>query len=161
MSRRNWNQVVPRSLTESLQLTKEFACTTKQLSVPRIADRLGCSTDSLYKYLGGATMPAFMLIPFMEVCHRNYPLQYMAHSLNMMLIPIPRGRKAEHKTLVELNMFCAAVMAKLLALHSVECNQQEAVDHVTRLMESLAYHRAEAAKHHTPELALFDEVHNV
>lgn len=155
MNKRNWNQVIPRSLTESLQLTKDFACTTKQLSVPRIADRMGCSTDSLYKYLGGATMPANLMIPFMETCHRVYPIQYMAHSLNMMLVPMPRGRKAEHKTLVQLNMFCSAVMSKLLALHSGECSQQEAVDHLTLLIENLAYHRAEASKLQQPELELF------
>ncbi|WP_027670065.1 hypothetical protein [Rheinheimera baltica] len=155
MSRKNWNQVIPRSLTESLQLTKDFACATKQLSVPRIADRMGCSTDSLYKYLGGATMPTNLLIPFMETCHRVYPIQYMAHSLNMMLVPMPRGRKAEHKELVKLNMFCGEVMGKLLALHSGECSQQDAIDHLTLLIENLAYHRAEAGKLQQPELELF------
>lgn len=41
MSRKNWNQLVARSLTESLQLCKEFAIANKQMSVPRIADRIG------------------------------------------------------------------------------------------------------------------------
>ena len=161
MSRRNWNQVVPRSLADALQLNKEFACQTKQMSVARIADRIGCSTDSLYKYLGGATMPANLLIPFMDACHKVYPLQYLAHSLNLLLIPMPRGRKAEHKTLVQLNMFCSQVMAMMLALQSGESSQKEVADNLTMLMESIAYHRAEVQKQVQPELSLFEDNHHV
>lgn len=157
MKRRNWNQLIPRSLTESLQLSKEFACATKQMSVPRIADRLGCSPDMLYKHLGAASMPAYMLIPFMEACHRIYPLQYMAHSLNYLLVPMPRGRKAEHKTLIALSQFCNAVMGQMLALESGECRAQDVTDQLTLLMENLAYHRMEAQKHDQPELELFPE----
>lgn len=161
MNKRHWNQVIPRSLTESLQLTKEFAICTKQLSVPRIADRLGRTPDSLYKYLGDASMPVNLLIPFMEACHRTYPLQYLAHSMNYLLVPMPRGRKAEHKALVQLNLFCTAVMGKLLSLQAGECSQQEVVDHLTVLMENLAYHRLEAQKHLQPELNLFPESSHV
>lgn len=160
MSRKNWNQLIARSLTESLQLCKESAIANKQMSVPRIADRLGCSPDMLYKHLGAASMPAYMLIPFMEACHRIYPLQYMAHSLNYLLVPMPRGRKAEHKALVQLNMFCTEVMGKLLALESGECTQQDVVDHLTLLMENLAYHRLEVQKLDQPELELFPEANH-
>lgn len=161
MSRQNWNQLVPQSLSGALQLNKDFAISTKQMSVPRIADRIGCSTDSLYKYLGGATMPANLLIPFMEACHRVYPLQYMAHSLNLLLIPMPRGRKAEHKTLVQLNMFCSQVMALMLSLQSGEANSKDVVNHLTLLLESIAYHRAEVQKQVQPELDLFGGNHHV
>ncbi len=157
MSRKNWNQLVPRSLTESLQLCKEFAMANKQMSVPRIADRIGTSPDMLYKHLGGATMPAYMLIPYMEACNRVYPLQYMAHSLNYLLVPMPRGRKAAHKTLIQLSQFCNAVMGQLLALESGECQPQDVTDQLTLLMENLAYHRLEAQKHDQPELDLFPE----
>lgn len=157
MSRKNWNQLVARSLTESLQLCKEFAIANKQMSVPRIADRIGTSPDMLYKHLGGATMPAFMLIPYMEATHRIYPLQYMAHSLNHLLAPMPRGRKAEHKTLIALSQFCNAVMGQMLALQSGECQPQNVTDQLTLLMENLAYHRLESQKHDQPELDLFPE----
>jgi len=157
MSRKNWNQLVPRSLTESLQLCKEFAMANKQMSVPRIADRIGTSPDMLYKHLGGATMPAYMLIPYMEACNRAYPLHYMAHSLNYLLVPMPRGRKAAHKTLIQLSQFCNAVMGQLLALESGECQPQDVTDQLTLLMENLAYHRLEAQKYDQPELDLFPE----
>ena len=157
MSRKNWNNLVARSLTESLQLCKEFALANKQMSVPRIADRIGCSPDMLYKHLGSASMPASMLIPFMEATHRIYPLQYMAHSLNYLLVPMPRGRKAEHKTLLALSQFCNAVMGQLLALQSGECQPSDVTDQLTLLMENLAYHRLEAQKHEQPELELFPE----
>ncbi|MFN4056389.1 MAG: hypothetical protein ACK4GU_16135 [Alishewanella aestuarii] len=157
MSRKNWNQLVARSLTESLQLCKEFAIANKQMSVPRIADRIGTSPDMLYKHLGAASMPAYMMIPYMESTHRIYPLQYMAHSLNHLLVPMPRGRKAEHKTLIALSQFCNAVMGQMLALQSGECRAQDVTDQLTLLMENLAYHRMEAQKHDQPELELFPE----
>jgi len=160
MSRKNWNHLVPRSLTESLQLCKEFALATRQMSVPRIADRIGTSPDMLYKHLGGATMPAYMLIPFMEATSRVYPLQYMAHSLNYLLVPMPRGRKAEHKTLIALSQFCNAVMGQLLAMQSGECQPHDVTDQITLLMENLAYHRLETQKHDQPELDLFPEVNH-
>ena len=45
MSRRNWKRVRPNSLTEALRLCKEFAQTKANMSIERIADRMGVTHD--------------------------------------------------------------------------------------------------------------------
>lgn len=66
MSRRNWKNVRANSLVHALRLCKEFAQERQNLGVERIADRMGVTHDSLYKWLGTGRMPA-NLVPTYEL----------------------------------------------------------------------------------------------
>ena len=68
MTRRNWKRVRPSSMVEALRLCKEFAQDKKNLSVERIADRMGVTHDSLYKWLAQGRLPAILIPSYQHVC---------------------------------------------------------------------------------------------
>ena len=49
------------SLVHALRLCKEWAQAKRHLSVERIADRMGTTHDSLYKWLATGRMPAILI----------------------------------------------------------------------------------------------------
>ena len=61
MSRRDWKRERANSMVHALRLCKEFAQDRKRLSVERIADCMGVSHDSLYKWLANGRMPACLV----------------------------------------------------------------------------------------------------
>ncbi|MBD1584842.1 hypothetical protein, partial [Pseudoalteromonas sp. S16_S37] len=142
--RRQWGRIVTRSLPESLQICKEHAQATRNMSVPRIADRTGVSTDMLYKYLGSGDMPSSLLIPYMAATGKEYPLQYMAHSLDKLLIDMPKGKKPSMPTLNHLNQFANQVIGMVMQLEEGGGNAQHVADQLVLLMQDLAYHKLEA-----------------
>ncbi|WP_010603989.1 hypothetical protein [Pseudoalteromonas maricaloris] len=149
--RRQWNRIVPRSLPESLQLCKEHAQATKQMSVPRIADRTGISPDMLYKHLGGGDMPASLLIPYMAATGREYPLMYMAHSLDKLIVDMPKGKKPSLPTLNHLNTFACQVIGMVMQLEEGAGNAQHVADQIALLMQDLAHHKLECERLDEPQ----------
>lgn len=152
--RRQWSRIMPRSLPESLQLCKEHAQSAKQMSVPRIADRCGMSSDMLYKRLGGGDMPASLLIPYMSATGRVYPLMYMAHSLDKLIVDMPKGKKASHSNLTHLNQFANQVIGLIMQLEEGAANAQHVADQIVLLMEDLAAQKLEVEKQAEPQTCL-------
>ncbi|WP_462171113.1 hypothetical protein [Pseudoalteromonas xiamenensis] len=151
---RQWSRIVARSLPEALQLCKEHAQATRQMSVPRIADRTGISTDMLYKHLGSGDMPSSLLIPYMAATGREYPLQYMAHSLDKLIVDMPKGKKPTLPTLNHLNQFANQVIGMVMQLEEGSGNAQHVADQIVLLMQDLAYHKLEAEKLDEPQQTL-------
>ncbi|KAF7787173.1 hypothetical protein PRUB_a4049 [Pseudoalteromonas rubra] len=152
--RRQWSRVVARSLPEALQLCKEHAQATRNMSVPRIADRTGVSPDMLYKYLGNGDMPASLLIPYMAATGREYPLQYMAHSLDKLVVDMPKGKKPSMPTLSHLNQFANQVIGMTMQLEAGNGNAQHVAEQIVLLMQDLAYHKLEAEQLDEPQQSL-------
>lgn len=147
--------VVARSLSHAFQLCKERALKTQNLSVERIADRIGSSPDTLYKYLSDARMPAHKIIAFEAACESAFVTQYLAHSHGFLLVKIPSGRAAEHIEINELQKFMNEIINGLLDITAHRGDAEDAKDQITALMQDLAYHRANVEKLNQPEL--FDE----
>jgi hypothetical protein len=122
------------------------------MSVERIADRIGGSPDTLYKYLADARMPAHKIIAFEESCNALFVTQYLAHSHGCLLVKIPSGRKATHIQVNELNKFMNDIVGQLIDLSANKGDADEAQRQITLLMEDLAFHRQNAAKLQQPEL---------
>lgn len=149
--RRQWGRIVARSLPEALQLCKEHAQATRQMSVPRIADRTGISTDMLYKHLGSGDMPASLLIPYMAATGREYPLMYMAHSLDKLIVDMPKGKKPSNSNLTHLNLFANQVIGMVMQLEEGAGNAQYVAEQIVLLMQQLAYQKLEAEKLDEPQ----------
>ncbi|MCG9761763.1 MULTISPECIES: hypothetical protein [Pseudoalteromonas] len=152
--RRQWSRVVARSLPESLQLCKEHGMATRNMSVPRIADRTGVSTDMLYKYLGNGDMPASLLIPYMAATGREYPLQYMAHSLDKLVVDMPKSKKPSMPTLNHLNQFANQVIGMAMQLEEGGGNHQHVAEQIVVLMQELAYQKLEVERLDDPQQQL-------
>lgn len=159
MSKRNWKREKPYSITKALALTKQHGINEKNMSVERIADRLGENGDLLYKWIANGTMPVKKVIAFEEVCGINFLTQYLANSQGFLLVKAPSGRKAEHKDLAEFQLFMTEVAALIIRSMQGSCNAQEAIDAIKVLMEDLAFYQKNVAKMGLPqaELSLGDE----
>lgn len=150
-------RLVARSLEEALQRTKEYGKDQHNMSVERIADRIGSNTSNLYKYLSDATMPINKLIAFEESCGILLVTQYLAHSHNCLLVPIPTGRKATSKETNELQKQCNNVIGLLIDLYDGNSQPDTVVSALNLIMQDFAFHRHNAEKQHQPELMLFGE----
>lgn len=72
MSRPNWKHRRACSLAHALRLCKEYAQARRNLSVERIADRLGVSPDCLYKWLATSRIPGILIPAFELACSAHY-----------------------------------------------------------------------------------------
>lgn len=154
MTRRSWKQVRPASLIEALRVCKEFAQARHNLSVERIADRMGVSHDSLYKWLGTGRMPAILVPTYEMACGCNFASVWLATSAGKLVIDMPTGRKATSQDVVDMNSSCAAAMQLLTAfLNSPATADTDATLAALRAhMEQVAYHHHNVASYATPEL---------
>lgn len=154
MTRRNWKQVRPTSLIEALRLCKEFAQVRHNLSVERLADRMGATHDSLYKWLGTGRMPAILIPAYELACGCNFASVWLATSAGKLVIDMPTGRKAGQQEVVDMNSSCAAALHLLAAFYGTPATADtEATLAALRLhMEQVAFHHHNVAQYATPEL---------
>jgi len=153
MSRRNWKRVRPNSLVEALRLCKEFAQERANLSVERIADRMGVTHDSLYKWLATGRLPAILIPAYELACGCHFASDWLAASAGRMVIELPTGRRAGQTDMVELNSGFAAALQLLTDFYANPgSDPAETVIALSSHMEQVAWHRANVARHAEPEL---------
>lgn len=106
------------SLVHALRLCKEWAQAKRHLSVERIADRMGTTHDSLYKWLATGRMPAILIPAYELACGCHYVSEWLAASSGALVVPMPTGRKAEGTELLDMNSSCAAALQLLTAFYA-------------------------------------------
>jgi hypothetical protein len=150
--RRDWKRIRPISLVHAMRLCTEFALERHNLSVARIADRMGVSLDCLYKWLATGKLPAVQ-IPTLELaCGCSYVSTWLAMSAGKLVIDQPKGRKASDSDLVEFNTGFAEALQMLGNFHQGKSSVQETLLSLQRHLEQAAWHHANVATHATPEL---------
>jgi AcrR family transcriptional regulator len=154
MSRRNWKRIRPNSLVEALRLDKEFAQERHNLSVERIADRMGVTHDSLYKWLATGRLPAILLTAYEHACGCHFASEWLASSAGKVVISIPTGRNVTQGDLVELNTGFGAAL-QLLADYYNAPHKADATDTLAALtshLQQVAWHHANVGQFANPEL---------
>lgn len=154
MSRRVWKNVRPNSLLHALRLCREFAQDRHNLSVERIADRMGVTHDSLYKWLATGRMPAILIPAYEHACSATFVSVWLATSANKLVIDMPSGRRAEGTELLDMNSSCAAALQLLTAFYAApRATDPEATLLAMRQhMEQVAFHHHNVAQYAAPEL---------
>jgi hypothetical protein len=154
MTRRNWKRVRPASLVEALRLCKEYAQAKSNLSVERIADRMGATHDSLYKWLASGRLPAILIPAYEHACGCHFASEWLAASAGRMVIDMPTGRTATQSDMVELNSGFAAALQLLTDFYAHPANADPAptLDALRNHLQQVAWHQANVAQHATPEL---------
>lgn len=150
----NWKKVRATSLLHALRLCKEYAQAQKNLSVPRIADQMGKTEDSLYKWLANGTMPAILVPTYELVCGCHYVTDWYAATAGRLVIPMPKGRKATEQDLLQVNNECTSAMQQLASFYTdpARCNTAELLEALQRHLEQVAYHHNNVARYSEPEL---------
>ena len=154
MTRRNWKRVRPASLVVALRLCKEFAAERHHLSVERIADRMGTTHDSLYKWLATGRMPAILIPAYEHACGCHFASTWLAASAGKMVVDMPTGRTATPADMVEFNSGFAAALQLLsdFYAHPGQADPAETLAALTAHLQQVAYHQANVQQHATPVL---------
>lgn len=154
MNRRNWKRVHPNSLVEALRLCKEYAQEKSNLSIERIADRMGASHDSLYKWLATGRLPAILIPAFEHACGCHFASCWLAITAGKLVIDMPSGRSGSTTSMVELNTGFAEALQLLSTFYATPASSDtaEVIAALTAHLQEVAYHQANVAQHSTPEL---------
>lgn len=153
MTRRNWKRIQPTSLRHALELCKEHAQARLNLSVERIAERMGLEDHwSLYKYMQNGRMPAVLIPAYEAACGIDYVTRWLASRDGKLLIEVPAGRDIDAKDLNALNQALHSAVGVLMAFYDNKKPAEAALAEITNAMESLAWHRRNVEQYNHPQL---------
>lgn len=154
MTRRNWKRVRPVSMIEALRLCKEYAAERHNLSIERIADRMGATHDSLYKWLATGRLPAILIPAYEHACGCHFVSEWLAISAGKLVIPMPAGRTGSTADMVELNTGFASALQLLTNFYAdpAKADTSATLAALTSHLQQVAYHQANVQQHATPEL---------
>ena len=155
MSRRNWKRWQPATLRDALKGCKDFALERHNLSVERIAERMGPEDHwSLYKWIANGRMPLVLAPAFEHACGINLVARWMAATDGKLLVDIPSGRKAQPADMVELNTGFAQALQLLTDFYSggEQADANATLEALRNHLEQVAYHHHNVAQYATPEL---------
>ncbi|MDP2607981.1 MULTISPECIES: hypothetical protein [unclassified Oceanobacter] len=156
MAKRNWKREQPRSLKHAMELCVDHAKSVKNLSVERIADLIGITSQyTLYKWLDEARMPALMIRPFEHACGVSFVTQYLAASDYQLLVPMPKAKAAKDTDLMALQQSFSQAVTVLAAFYMGNESGESASAELARHMAEVASHRVRVERMGSPELELF------
>lgn len=153
MKRRNWNRIQPTSLRHAMQLCKDHARERHNLSVERIAERMGL-TDHwiIYKWIESGRMPAILIPAYEAVCGINYVTRWLAVSADHLLVKIPTGKKAKPEDIQVVQEELNAAVGALIQFTAGRTTAEQTLESIQNALEQLAFHRENVKKHAQPEL---------
>ena len=154
MKRRNWNQWRPSSLQEAIEGCLHYAQEKHRLSVDRLADLLGVSKWTIYKWIESGSIPAKSIAGFEAHCRCCYVTGYLAASARQLLISLPTGRLPGQQDIHALQDACTSAVGTLLRFVAGKADKQETHGALTVAIERLALERAHVEHHAQPELPL-------
>lgn len=155
MTHRDWKKARPTTLPQAMELCLAYAREVHHLSVDNVADLMSLPSKwRIYKWVEGADLPLRYLRGFEHACGCDFVTRYLAHSAHRLLIDIPRGRSIAAADLNALQQLSNEAVGALIAFAAGQVEAEEVIAATTRAMEGLAWHRANAEKHHQPELEL-------
>lgn len=153
MTHRRWKRIQPTSLRNALELCKEFAIATRNMSVERIATQMALADHwSLYKWISSGRMPVVMIPAYENACGVNYVTQWLAGATGKLLIDVPTGRKSTGKELNDLQAELTTAMGALLSFHAGSTGAEETLAALRTAMEGLGWQHANVAQHAQPQL---------
>lgn len=153
MSRRNSNPV-PTSLRAAFEADKAHALKHRRLGVERLAELLGATPATLYKWLETDSMPVRALLAWQHLTGASNVVRYLASREGAVVVQIPPGRTVTAEDIHELQTVLNAAPGALLDLKAGRIDRDKCAAALTSGMESLAWHRANVEKSQQPELEL-------
>lgn len=158
MTRRNWKRVQPHSLRHAMELCKDYARERHNLSVERVAERMGLADHwTLYKWFQNGRMPVNLVPAFEAACGIDFVTRWQASSAGRLLIAIPTGRYATAEDMQVLQEVMHTAAGHLLRFYGGKAEASDALAAIQQAMEGLAWHRGNIEKHGQPELDFEEE----
>ena len=155
MTRRNWKRWQPASLRDALKGCKDFAQERHNLSVERIAERMGLEDHwSLYKWIESGRFPAVLLPTYQAVCGINLVTRWLATHERRLLIDMPVGKAGTEDDLVALNTQFGQAVQLLRDFYKSDGATDAApvLEALRSHLESMAHHHFNVSGFAEPEL---------
>lgn len=158
MTRRSWKNAQPSSIRQAMEWSLEFAKERHNLSVERIAERMGQANHwALYKWLTEGRMPAVLIPAFEHACGISLVSRWLASTSGKLLIDIPSGRTCTAQDVHELQGVLNATTGALIAFYQGQLDADAAQAALQAGLTSLAWHRSNVQQHANPQLDLGEQ----
>ncbi|MEW5833630.1 MAG: hypothetical protein AB1832_01080 [Pseudomonadota bacterium] len=154
MTRRNWKHWRPTSLQEAVEGCVLYAQDKAHASVERIADLVGESRWTVYKWMQKGSIPAVKIAGFEHACGCAYVTEYLATSARKLVVDLPTGRLPTGSDVHALQAACNDAVGALLRFAEGKTTAADTADLLTAAMTRLAHERAQVERHAQPELSL-------
>lgn len=151
---RSWNTLQPTSFIDALRIAKDRARDCKNLSVERIADRMGCTHHDLYKWLSNGRIPGLLIPAYELATGSHYCSSWLALSAGKLVVDIPRGKPSTAQDAHQLQQVLLEAVGQIMKFAAGQTEAEEALAAIHAGMAGLAWHRINISKHSQPELAL-------
>lgn len=151
MSRRH-STPVPSSLRAAFEADKAHALAHRRLNVERLAELLGATPATLYKWIETDTMPARALPAWQHLTGASHVVRYLASREGAVVIAVPAGRAASADDVHALQATLNEAVGALLGFARGELDRDTTLGRLSAGLESLAWHRANIEKSDQPEL---------
>lgn len=158
MTRRSWKNAQPSSIRQAMEWSLEFAKERHNLSVERIAERMGQANHwALYKWLTEGRMPAVLIPAFEHACGIALVSRWLASTSGKLLIDIPSGRTCSAQEVNELQGALTDTIGAVIAFYQGQANAEDTLAALQNGLTSLAWHRANVQQHANPQLDLGEQ----
>lgn len=151
MTRRH-SSPVPSSLRAAFEADKAHALKHRRLNVERLAELLGTTPATLYKWIETDTMPVRALIAWQHLTGAVHVVRYLASREGAVVVAIPTGRTASADEVHALQAALNDAIGALLDYLAGKLDRDSTLGLLTTGLESLAWHRANVEKADQPEL---------
>lgn len=155
MTRKRWKPAQPQSMQHAIRLCLDYALHKHNRSVARVAELIGTTEWSVYKWMSEGSIPSVRIRPFEFACDATFITHYIATSAQKLVIDIPAGRAGSQDELLDLQNQLNDAVSLLTRFYRGEAEAADVLQGVTLAMQQLAGHRENVRKHDAPELALF------
>lgn len=146
----------PASLSEAIEACVRFAQTKHHRSVDQLADLVGTSKWTIYKWIESGQIPARLIRPFEHACGVALITKYLAASAGLLTVQMPTGRAPNPADINAVQAACTAAVAALIDFAGNKRHAADTLFALTNAMEHLAHQRGQVERHTQPEL----ELHN-
>lgn len=154
MRKRHWTRWQPTCLQDAVEGCLGYALDKHHRSVDQVADLVGESKWTCYKWVQTGSIPARKIPGFEHACGIDFVTRYLAASGGALLIRVPTGRLATPSDIALLQSACANAVSALIDYGAGKRNATDTHDALTAAMTALAQERAHVVRHTQPELDL-------
>lgn len=144
----------PACMQDAVEACVLHAQRTKRMSVDMIADLVGESRWTVYKWIQTGNVPSRKIPGFEHACGAHYVTHYLAAAARKVVIDIPTGRLAGASDVHAVQDACTAAIGALIAFGQRKADAQQTLDAITVAIERLAFERENVSRNDQPELPL-------
>ena len=151
---RHASKPMPTSLRGAFEQDKAHALARHRLNIERLAELMGATPATLYKWLETDAMPINRLAAWAHLTGSDCVVRYLAASGHKVVIDIPHGHTADAADVQGLQTTLNSAVGALLDFHAGRLDRDACIAAITGGLEVLAWHRENVRKNDQPELEL-------